>query len=164
MRAIINKDDSKQHVQVPAEHRILLVDDEPDIRDALRDLLSACLDDVEVTTAASPEEARDAIAQRNFDLLITDYRMPGEDGLELLTSLHRDEAPMRVLMTAYPESDLAARAFARGYVQAFVSKPFEPEDVISLVSRLLRGPWSEADRDQALAATLEGLRRRTATE
>jgi len=144
--------------------RVLLVDDEEDIRESLRDLLLACLPRLDVAVAPSAEEAHRLLDLERFDLLITDYRMPGEDGLQLLARVDDERAAHRVLMTAYPELDLATRAITGARIEAFIPKPFEPEHVVDLVGRLLDGTYSERERDAAFDATLAELRRRTANE
>lgn len=66
----------------PAKYKILIVDDEKDIREILIDLLSG--EGFECTTASDGKEASEILGRKPFDLLITDFRMPHMDGPELL--------------------------------------------------------------------------------
>src|SRR5260221_11863616 len=63
---------------------VLLVDDEADIRDSLKMLLEASIEGIDVQTAESGMAALDVLGRQGVDLIITDYKMPGMNGLEFL--------------------------------------------------------------------------------
>jgi CheY-like chemotaxis protein len=123
--------------------RVLVVDDEIDILDTLRDTLPVLSDralDIEV--ASSGEAARDRIlAGERFDLVISDERMPGMKGTELLRIV-RDHAPdsTRILMTAYNAPEVIQRAQEIADVDHVVLKPFEAEDLAEVLRLHPRGP------------------------
>ena len=98
---------------------ILVVDDEGSQRDILRAILGA--EGYAVATASAGAEALRQARERHFDLVLTDLRMPGPDGLALVERLTREDPPtLVILMTAYGSLDSAEQAVKRG---AFDSSP-----------------------------------------
>ncbi|HET6399246.1 MAG TPA: response regulator, partial [Candidatus Thermoplasmatota archaeon] len=69
--------------------KLLIVDDEPDILLATRSYLTRSFPSLQVETAAGGAEAVARLAQERFDIILSDYRMPGMDGLELLAAASR---------------------------------------------------------------------------
>jgi len=115
--------------------KILLVDDEP----ALRELLRATFEgaDVTVDEAASGVEAEARVRRRRPDVIVLDLRMPGMSGAELCERLKADERtkaiPIVLLTGADPEE---ARRAQRAGAQALVRKPFSPLDLLAVVERV----------------------------
>jgi two-component system response regulator AtoC len=116
---------------------ILVVDDEPAIRDVLR----WCLEDAgyHVDAVASGEQALHRLRTEPSDVVITDLVMPGIDGLEVLgqARLLSPRTPV-MLMTAYATVETAVEALRRGAVD-YIFKPFRPDDVRERIERLLNG-------------------------
>lgn len=115
--------------------RVLIVDDEADIRESLRSVLEA-FSTVDVEEAASGDEAQERLARgERFDVVITDERMPGLKGSDLLLWL-RDQDPRakRVLMSAYVEGFFGAK---RAEVDLYVHKPFDTRTFVRDVEKLL---------------------------
>jgi PAS domain S-box-containing protein len=111
--------------------RVLLIEDEPGAREGLTELLA--LLGYTVTAAASGEEAGRFPAAPSFDLLLTDYRLPGVTGLEAAQQLATRWPDLRVIvMSGYAPEDFARDLFASGAVH-FLQKPF---DVASLARAL----------------------------
>jgi antitoxin Phd len=106
-----------------SEKRILIVDDEPSLRDSYARLLSGA--GFQVAEAESGKEALRQIAREPFDLVITDVRMPQMDGLALLRRLHtqRPKLPVIVMLDT-ASNQTALRAAELGAVQSLV-KPIE---------------------------------------
>jgi DNA-binding NtrC family response regulator len=113
---------------------ILIVDDDDRIRASVPGALTSACDDVR--TAASAERALAALAERPADLVLTDVRMPGMDGLELLRLL-RERAPdvAVILMTAYDDLPTVATAMREGATD-FLVKPLELERLRRVVRRV----------------------------
>jgi putative two-component system response regulator len=115
--------------------KILLVDDEP----ALRELLRATFEgaDVSVDEASSGQEAEERIRRRRPDVIVLDLRMPGMDGTELCKRLQADaktkSIPIVLLTGAAPEE---ARRAQRAGAAALVRKPFSPLDLLAVVQRV----------------------------
>ncbi|MGH7341019.1 MAG: sigma-54-dependent transcriptional regulator [Candidatus Rokuibacteriota bacterium] len=112
---------------------VLVVDDEPNIRKVLGALLEQA--GYEVALAASALEALELVRAHDPDLVITDLRMPGVDGLDLLRRLREDfpEIPV-VLLTAHGTVENAVEAMKRG-AHDFLTKPFDKTRVLDIVGK-----------------------------
>jgi CheY-like chemotaxis protein len=117
----------------------LVVDDQWDILESLELFLQAALPGVEVVLASSAREALDAIGERRVDLVITDLRMPGMDGLEFIRRLRQTQGELPVfLMTAYVQSELAEEAKRARDYQEFIAKPIDAGRLAALARDYLR--------------------------
>jgi len=117
-------------------NRVLIVDDEPDMLDVCRDVLSH-LPDAELVAEGSARLAAERLSRERFDLLVTDLRMPEVDGLDLLRlARERDEHLPRIVFTAFPTVEAAVDAMKLGAAE-FLTKPFHPEQLLSTARRLL---------------------------
>lgn len=116
--------------------RILVVDDEPSIRTVLKAHLAR--DGHDVAAAADGAEAVGALTQAPFDLVISDLRMPGMSGLELLSWCTREQPGLPViLITAHGTVDAAVEALKLG-AQDFITKPFDLDELKQAVDKALR--------------------------
>ena len=113
--------------------RILVVDDEPFVCDAVKMMLE--FDGHKVQTASSAKAALESFSPEKFDLVITDYAMPLMKGDELAQRI-RERAPGQpvVLITAYAEMLQASQSPLAG-VDSVVSKPFLLEDLRAAISK-----------------------------
>ena len=119
-----------------AKGSILVVDDEP----AMRLLLSSVLKEEghDVTAAASGEEALQLIAKRHYHLVLTDLKMPGISGLELLEQVKRDDPGTAVIiLTAFGTVEGAVEAMRRGAVHYLLKPLSNPEELRLSVRRVL---------------------------
>ena len=120
--------------KAPMHGRILLADDEAAIRDSLAEVLRE--EGYEVETAADGTEALAALEAAEFDVVVTDLRMPGADGLAVLRRA-RELAPQTLvlLITAYASIETAVEALRQG-AHDYILKPLIVDDVLSKVGRL----------------------------
>lgn len=97
-----------------------------------------------VTAAYSATEARNAIKKEYFDLILTDLRLPDYDGIELMTEF-KDAFPSIpvILMTGYSDVNTAVKAIKNGAAD-YISKPFNPEEVLLVISNALKTTVSSA--------------------
>lgn len=118
--------------------RVLVVDDEWDTREMLRELLESCR--VTVVTAGSAADGLRALQQQSIDLLISDIGMPDEDGfafirkVRALTTSERADVPA-IALTAYARAQDRARAVLAGF-NTHVPKPVEALELFAVVLRL----------------------------
>jgi two-component system, chemotaxis family, chemotaxis protein CheY len=110
---------------------ILVVDDDPDLREFLGLTLASM--GFEVISAANGQEALDVVTRHTPDLILLDMKMPVMNGWEFCRALEgRDACPPIVVLTAAP--DPAARA-AEVHAQGWLGKPFEYADLETIVRR-----------------------------
>jgi two-component system response regulator HydG len=121
---------------MPAKDRILVVDDESSVTDALALILTE--QGYEVATANNGAEAEDYLARRSFNLVFTDLRLPDASGIEILSRV-KDETPETevILMTAHGSLDVTIEAIKRGAFY-YLEKPFTPDQVVMLTERALQ--------------------------
>jgi DNA-binding NtrC family response regulator len=113
---------------------ILIVDDEKHTRDGLRSLLE---DQYDVYVAADIAGAIDVLERDQIDVLLTDLRLAGEDGMALIErALKMPRPPICIMMTAYGSVDTAVEAMKRGAYD-FVTKPLNLDKVEMLIARAL---------------------------
>jgi len=118
-----------------ASATILIVDDEKNTREGLRDALE---DSFEVYIAADAEGALAVLEADPVDVMITDLRLGADNGMELIERvLQRAKAPICIMMTAYGSVDTAVEAMKRGAYD-FVTKPVNIDRLEMLVRRALR--------------------------
>jgi DNA-binding NtrC family response regulator len=145
---------------VPSQTRILIADDQPDVLEALRLLLKR--EGFKIESAESPQQALQAIENRDYDVAIIDLNYTrdttsGQEGLELLGKIQAIDSMLPVIvMTAWGSVDLAVEAMRRG-ARDFIQKPWENERLSSIVHTQLE--LSEAiRRGQRLEAENQLLR------
>lgn len=119
-----------------SEHRILIVEDEEHLRLALQDNLEH--EGYAVSSVASGEEARAALEQADFDLLLLDIVLPDTDGYTLCREVRERGLPVRVLMlTARTLEDDLVRGFDAG-ADDYLAKPYRLRELLARVGALLR--------------------------
>ncbi len=120
----------------PERPAILVVDDEPVIRDTLAEYLT--LEGFAVRVAATGEDAVTQAQARHFDVVLCDVNLPGVDGLEVLERLSkRCPETFVILITAYATVETAVEAFQRG-AHDYLMKPVLLKDVLVKIRRLLK--------------------------
>ena len=112
---------------------VLIVDDEPRVLDALEAVLAA---EFRVLRAEGGEQALRLLPGADVAVIVTDYRMPGMTGVELLRR-SQDVAPdaVRIVLTAYTDVDSLMDAINTGRIYHFVPKPWDPNELLIIVRR-----------------------------
>ena len=144
---------------------ILLVDDEVDILDSLKELIEGTVKGVRVLTAENGQAALAILKKESTDLIVSDFKMPGMNGLDFLVEA-RKVAPgvPRILITAFPDLDLAIRAVNEASIENFFTKPLEPDKILDILQRVLKERKAEEQRKQSFARSLDVLRRKAKEE
>jgi CheY-like chemotaxis protein len=128
-----------------SRHRILLVDDDPDLLQMYREILRQLPSQPEIRTANSGSRALALIASEPFRLLLCDLKMPKVDGLQVLSIVRRKYPQLRtVAMTSVADEQFRSRAYALG-VDLFWHKPATEEEVQMFMECIesLLGPESD---------------------
>lgn len=114
---------------------VLIVDDEPSVLSALKRELKVV---VPVLTCGSPKEALEVLKTRTVAVIISDYKMPVQNGIEFLSSLKElPYEPVKILMTAFSELDIAVEAVNTAGIFYFLRKPWNSVELKTLVNRAL---------------------------
>ncbi|WP_454832895.1 response regulator [Pseudoxanthomonas wuyuanensis] len=128
-------------------HRLLVVDDDADIRNLLAEQLGRA--GYQVSVAADGVQMRQVLQQEHVDLVILDLSLPREDGLSLCRDLRARSAKPVIMLTARGEPIDRVLGLEMG-ADDYVTKPFEPRELLARIRNVLR-------RTEALPANLEPL-------
>jgi DNA-binding NtrC family response regulator len=133
---------------------ILLVDDEPDILFSLQALLRHEFD---VHTAEGGAAALELLARQPVQVIMTDQRMPGMTGVEMLWRSHKIcPAAIPIVFTGYADIKAVVEAVNRGHIFRYVTKPWDPDDLAALLKEAVARFNDLAERN-LLLADLRGL-------
>jgi response regulator RpfG family c-di-GMP phosphodiesterase len=117
-------------------HRLLLVDDEPNVLSALRRALRTSFgeNELRIETIDNPGRALARAGEVAFDLVVSDFRMPGLDGVQFLQQLRRIQPQaVRFMLSASAEVDTLLRALNEGEVLRFIVKPWNDEVLVAQI-------------------------------
>jgi CheY-like chemotaxis protein/anti-sigma regulatory factor (Ser/Thr protein kinase) len=129
-------------------NQVLVIDDEPEIRDLVRSILSK--KGVEVRTASTGEEAVEILDRQIPDVVITDVHMPGMNGLDLIRFLNENHPKIPVIViTSFGSYSVAVEALNQGAFY-FIPKPFRPADLAKTVQKAFRLPRISSERMRAV--------------
>ena len=152
--------DEQLTTTAPYKPAVLLVDDEESILNSLRRLLRG--QPFEVLLAGSGAQALEIMAAQRIDLVMSDARMPGMDGAQLLAEVHRlYPATSRILLTGYADVTTIIKAINEGQIHRYISKPWNDEELPLILNqalehqRLQRLTREQNEQLKALNATLE---------
>jgi excisionase family DNA binding protein len=119
----------------PAPPRVLIADDDADVLETLVNILAVT--DYRIETVRNGVAAVTRLRQTAYDLVLTDLMMPGLDGIEVAREAkHLWPGIKVVIVTAYPTQSSAIDAINLG-VDGYVTKPFDPEDVLNATAHAL---------------------------
>lgn len=117
--------------------KILIVDDEPDMLKLLEVIITDKTN-YNVTTTSNPLEVPGLIAGGDFDVVLTDLRMPEKDGMEIIEEVQKSglEIPF-IVITAYGTIESAIEAMKNGAFD-YITKPFRKEHILLTIERVMR--------------------------
>ena len=119
------------------ETRILIVDDQPEILFALKMIIKGMGAQYVVATAVDGFEALDILQEEIFDLVITDYMMPGMDGLELVESIRALSPDTRLVVISGLQEKMLKTSLDEARISYFLSKPFSKQAVQDIILKAL---------------------------
>jgi YesN/AraC family two-component response regulator len=117
-------------------YTILIVDDEEDVQNALKMTIERSkLFDCKIFVANNGKEALTKLESEEFDLVLSDFRMPVMDGIEFLDRV-REKYPdtIRILITGNSEMDIAKKAISKAKVHNYIEKPWDREELIKIIN------------------------------
>lgn len=119
--------------------RILVVDDDADMLLLIGSALRHAKDFAsEVYVANDPKAALQKASEEHFDIVVTDYQMPGSNGLELLSEFRRKYPKvLRILITAHSTEKLALDAIKSAAVHSYLEKPFHPRALVAVLQEVV---------------------------
>ncbi|MFO0709070.1 MAG: sigma-54 dependent transcriptional regulator [Sandaracinus sp.] len=138
----------------PSRARVLVVDDDRAVGMVLTALITQA--GHQARFVASAPEALAALASGGVDVMVSDVRMPGMDGMELLAEVQRKHRDVPViLLTAHGTVSLAVEAMKAGATD-FLTKPFDRDEVLFTIGKALTGAKAAADKPPEAAPTKDG--------
>lgn len=136
-----------------AKQSILVIDDEPAIRDMLQIALDAA--GFKVGLAEDAKQAYPIIIDTPPDLILLDWMMPGTSGIELLRRLRRDEINVPVIMLTAKVEEASKIAGLDSGADDYIAKPFSPRELVSRVKAILRRTSEESIKEVIFAGALK---------
>jgi len=117
----------------------------------------------DVTIAFSAAEAREAVKNESFDLILTDLRLPDSDGIGLMSEFKNSYPHIPViLMTGYSDVNTAVKAIKNGAAD-YISKPFNPDEVLLVITNALQAPKAEVEEQSETPEKKKKTVKKTAT-
>ena len=136
-----------------AKQSILVIDDEPAIRDMLQIALDAA--GFKVGLAEDAKQAYPIIIDTPPDLILLDWMMPGTSGIELLRRLRRDEINVPVIMLTAKVEEASKIAGLDSGADDYIAKPFSPRELVSRVKAILRRTSEDSMKEVIFAGALK---------
>ena len=144
----MNSEKMTDHFSAP----ILVVEDDEDLRDAIAATLR--LHQLDFTICESAEAGLQRLDPASTHILITDFKLPGMNGLELIEKVRRTAPHLPVvMMTAFADTALAVQALRAG-ARDFLVKPFNPEHLVEVIRRYSRAETTEPVADSVEEAII----------
>ncbi len=131
---------------------VLVVDDDPDVREYLHDFLAA--EGFDVTPLADPTQAVERIRDEVFHLVVLDLMMPKLSGLDLLAQIRAvDDDIAVIILTGYPSLETASASIQHD-VSAYIHKPFTPAEFRDVIARIAKKKGLVLRREDELHAAI----------
>jgi len=118
--------------------KLLIIDDELVVQQSCTDIFTEKSDQYDIETVSSGEKALTRLEEKSFDIILTDLKMPGLPGLELITTIKKKFPAIAIIViTGYATVKVAVEAMKLGAVD-FVPKPFTSDEIFEAVERMAR--------------------------
>lgn len=138
---------ASEAMAVDAPFTILFVDDEPNILSSLCRLMRGTA--YKVLTAENAVAAMAILEHTPIDMLVSDMRMPGRNGAELLADVFaRQPQVIRLLMTGYADIQSTVEAINKGQISRYVSKPWDDEDLLKIIHEAFEMKRMQREQDR----------------
>ena len=131
---------------------LLVVDDNPEIRETLTEYLEK--NGFVVDQAADAAEAREQLAEKSYELIILDVMMPGEDGLSLCRFIHESIKTPVILLTAMSEETDRIVGLELG-ADDYLTKPFNPRELLARIKAIFRRAVLIAEQAESLSTNAQ---------
>jgi YesN/AraC family two-component response regulator len=133
----MNEESNKEEDRI---YNILIVDDEKEVLNALSTTLKRAKQfKSDIVTAENPERALDFLKERDFDLVLSDYKMPGINGVDFLKEVKNNHPDtVRMLITGFSDLKTAREAINLAEVNNYLEKPWDNEELRSVVHAALK--------------------------
>ena len=119
--------------------RLLLVDDQALVRAGIRRLLESSVPDLQIEEASGGEHAFGLLSRSKFDLVFLDISMPGHNGFQTLSRIHREWPNLPVVMLSVHEQRQYVLASVKAGAMGYITKDADPADLALAVSRVVAG-------------------------
>ena len=136
-----------------AEKRILCVDDEKNVLRAIERIFME--EECEVVTAGSADEGLELLKRQPIQVVISDYRMPGKNGVEFLRDVYRNwPETIRIVLSGYADTVAVVSAINEGHIYKFIPKPWN-DDELKVAIHNAFGTYFLRERNARLTMELE---------
>jgi two-component system phosphate regulon response regulator PhoB len=128
--------------------RILIVEDEPEIREMIRYILEPL--NYVIGEADNAQDARKLLSQNKFDLVLMDWMLPGRSGLEFTKELKQNQrsAPLIIMLTARADESDKVQGLDSG-ADDYITKPFSPRELVARIKAVIRR-GAELDEEKTI--------------
>lgn len=134
---------SKDRLQKVPAMKILVIEDEPSVRLGISCSLEGA--GYKIATLENGIEGISLLEKEDFDIVITDLRLPGADGIEVLKSIKKTSPDTGVIIiTAFADVKTAVESMREGAYD-YISKPFDPEELLIVIDRFRKHRWLELE-------------------
>ena len=143
-----------------AKHPLLIVDDEPEVLASLRSIFRR---DYDVHPVLTAQEALELLRSQPIHVVLSDHRMPGMSGADFLAVVSQEYPDIiRLMITGYADIDSVIDAINRGHVYRYISKPWDPNELQSIIRQAVEQYELVAERRRLLLELEEANRIKTA--
>jgi two-component system response regulator YesN len=137
--------------------KILIVDDEAFARTAIEDSIKAADNTIQVFTASNGDEALEVLSIEDIDIIMTDIKMPGMSGMELLTEIRRLKIETEVIiLSSYNEFDLVRQALQLGAFDYLFKPAMLPDDILEVIKKAFASQKDRISKSESVSNKVEG--------